>query len=55
MPEKKRWVDRLEPSDVIAVITIIGGFTLMALHINTVVGGITTMVAAYYFGRRNTR
>lgn len=43
------------PTDLIAVITIVGGFILMSFHIDTVVGGITTMVAAYYFGTRTTR
>lgn len=41
-----------KPRDVVAVVVIIGGMALMALHIDTVVGAAVTLVTAYYFGRR---
>lgn len=42
-------------TDVIAVIVIIGGFILMALNIDTVVGGVITMTAGFYFGSKSGR
>lgn len=44
-----------EPTDTIAVLIIVGGFILMALHVNTVVGGIMTVTVGYYFGRKTAR
>jgi len=39
-----------DATDLIAAITIIGGLILMGLGINSIVGGLLTLVAAYYFG-----
>ena len=39
---------KLEPRDIIGGITIIGGFTLMAMHIDHVVGGLVATVVLYY-------
>ena len=44
--------NNFDPTDVVAIVTLVGGFILMAMKVDTVVGGITTMVAAYYFGRK---
>lgn len=41
-----------EPKDVIGALVLIGGFYLMALGINEVVGGIVIAVVAYYFRKR---
>ena len=43
---------KLLPEDIIAILVIIGGFTLLAFKIDTVVGGVVTMVTGYYFGRK---
>ena len=55
--KKKKFFDfnRFDATDIIALVTIVGGFILMSLHIDTVVGGITVMVATYYFGIRTKR
>lgn len=45
--------DSFDATDLIALVTIIGGLILMAFHIDTVVGGLLTLIAAYYFGRKN--
>ena len=42
----------IQPRDIIAAIILIGGFVLMAMHVNTVVGGIVIAVVAYYFRKR---
>jgi hypothetical protein len=47
--------EKVEPVDLIAVICIIGGFILMACHIDTVVGGIVSLIAGYYFGHKRER
>ena len=42
----------LEAKDIIAIVVIVGGFTLLALGIDTVVGGILIAVTSYYFRKR---
>ena len=42
----------LEAKDIIAIVVIIGGFTLLAIGIDTVVGGILIAVTSYYFRKR---
>lgn len=49
---KKNLLEKIDPPDLIAVVTLVGGFILMSMKIDTVVGGITTMVAAFYFGSK---
>lgn len=44
--------NRMTPTDLIALIVIIGGLALMALGINGLVGGLVVSVVAYYFGKR---
>jgi len=46
---------KFEPVDIIAVICIIGGFILMACHIDTVVGGVVSLIAGYYFGHQRKK
>jgi membrane protein DedA with SNARE-associated domain len=41
-----------EAQDVIALFLIVGGLSLMAMHIDGIVGGIVTMVTSYYFGHK---
>jgi len=48
-------LEKLEPVDVIAIIAIVGGFILMSLKIDTVVGGVITLIAGYYFGHRRRK
>ena len=43
---------KIEAKDIIALATIIGGFVLLAMKIDTVVGGILVMVTTYYFRKR---
>lgn len=44
--------EEFNPEDVIAVFVIIGGFILMTLKIDTVVAGLMTLTAGYYFGKK---
>lgn len=43
---------KLEPVDLVAIICIIGGFILIACKVDTVVGGILSLIAGYYFGHK---
>jgi len=40
----------MDARDYIAVIVLIGGFTLLALGIDSLVGGVLIAVISYYFG-----
>jgi len=40
------------PIDIIAIITIIGGLTLLALGLNGTVGTILTTIVVFYFGKK---
>lgn len=40
--------------DVIAMLCIVGGFSLMAIGINSVVGAVVISIVAYYFGGKNS-
>ena len=57
MTRKKKLSERLfndfDATDLIAIVVIIGGFILMALKIDSVVGGVVTMTAGFYFGRKS--
>lgn len=44
--------NQFDGTDLIALVVIVGGFILMAMKIDTVVGVVVTSVAAYYFGRK---
>ncbi len=46
---------KLEPVDIIAIVCIVGGFILMACHIDTVVGGVVSLIAGYYFGHQRKK
>ena len=52
MPKKKSWINDFDATDMVALVILIGGFILMGLGIDTVVGGVVTMVAGFYFGRK---
>ena len=41
-----------DATDLIAFVIIVGGFILLGLGIDTVVGGVLTMTAGFYFGRK---
>ena len=43
---------KIYPRDLIAIITLLACFTLMALGINHLVSGIIIMVVTFYFARR---
>jgi len=43
---------KFEPKDILAAIVLIGGFILMAMNIDRVVGGLMIAVVAYYFRKR---
>ena len=42
---------KFKPVDIIALVTIIGGFVLMALKIDSTVSAVILTIAAYYFGK----
>ena len=52
VPAKKIF-NEFDATDFIAIIIIVGGFILMAMKIDTVVGGVITMTAGFYFGRKS--
>ena len=43
-----------EPIDIIAIVVIVGGFTLTALGYNAVVHGLMIAVGSYYFGKKSS-
>ena len=54
MAKKKNIIiDNFDATDLIAIIIILGGFVLLSMKIDTVVGGVITMVAGFYFGRKS--
>jgi len=48
----KTFLQKLEPKDILAAVVLIGGFVLLALGVDTVVGGVIIAVVAYYFRKR---
>jgi len=44
----------LKPRDVIAILTLIFGFILLAIKIDSVVGGILIVVIGWYFGKNKS-
>jgi hypothetical protein len=40
----------LQPRDLIAIIVLLCAFTLLALKIDSIVGGLLIAVITYYFG-----
>ena len=52
MTKRKNIIDGFDSQDLIAILVIVGGFILMAFKIDTVVAGLMTLVAGYYFGRK---
>lgn len=45
-------IDGFDSQDIIAIIVIVGGFILMAFKIDTVIAGLMTLVAGFYFGKK---
>jgi len=43
---------KIQPKDILAAIVLIGGFILMAMEIDKVVGGLMIAVVSYYFRKR---
>jgi len=43
---------RFQPIDIIAIITIIGGLSLRAFGIDSLVGTILTAIVLFYFGKK---
>jgi hypothetical protein len=43
------------PADLIALICIIGGLILIGMKIDTVVGGLISLIAGYYFGHKSRK
>ena len=43
-------IGKIHARDIIAVITIVGGMILISFGVNHIIGGILTMIAAFYFG-----
>ena len=53
MTKSKKLINNFDATDLIAILIIMGGFVLLAMGIDTVVGGVITMVAGFYFGRKS--
>ena len=53
MTKSKKLINNFDATDLIAILIIMGGFVLLAMGIDTVVGGAITMVAGFYFGRKS--
>jgi len=47
-----KFSEKIEPVDLIAIVVLVCGFTLMALHIDSVVGAAITLIIGYYFGHK---
>jgi hypothetical protein len=43
----------IKPRDIIAIIALVMGFILLAMKIDTVVGGILAVIIGWYFGSKN--
>jgi len=48
----KDLLKKFEPADFVAVICIVGGLILIGCKIDTVVGGLVSLIAGYYFGHK---
>lgn len=49
---EKNVLDQFDSQDILAIVFVIGGFILMFFRIDTIVGGLLTLIAGYYFGRK---
>lgn len=45
-------MEKIYPRDIIAIVSLIACFILIALGINHIVSGITIMIITYYFSKR---
>ena len=46
---------KFEPKDVVALVSIAGGFLLLAMHVNGVVSASLLAISAYYFGHQRLK
>jgi len=51
----KNCFEKMEPADLIALVIILAGLTLTALHVDGIVGGLVVTVTAYYFGKKGNK
>ena len=45
-------MSKFEPIDVIAIITVLGGFILTAFHLDGTISNVLIMVTSFYFGSK---
>lgn len=45
-------LEKIEPVDIIAIFSLAAGFILMAFHVDTVIGGLVSLIIGYYFGHK---
>lgn len=50
--DRRTFIQKCEPTDLIALIVITGGLILVGFHIDGIIGGILVSVVAYYFGKK---
>ena len=48
----KDLLKKFEPADFVAIICIVGGLILIGCKIDTIVGGLISLIAGYYFGHK---
>jgi hypothetical protein len=44
---------KLDHADLVALIILVTGFSLLAFHIDGTVGAVTTMAAGWWFGKKH--
>lgn len=54
-PYMKSLINRFQPRDLIALVTVLGGMVLKFAGVDGTVGTIMTMVVAWYFGEKKIR
>ena len=48
----EKFISKIEPADVIAVIVIVGGLALKFTGADGLVGSLLTAIVFYYFGKK---
>ncbi len=54
MKEFYNFLDRMKPTDILAMIVVIGSFVLIGLGHDGVVSSVLLAVVAFYFGVKST-
>ncbi len=54
MKEFYNFLDRMKPTDILAMIVVIGSFILIGLGHDGVVSSVLLAVVAFYFGVKST-